>query len=186
MAYRLPSSLSTAATVPPARHQPSALPGLRQAITKPTTPNGANSSQGGPLVLAVTFSRARLASGHSAAIRASMKPPRTTSTATGEASRNRRPGWAARAVVLTEPTLRPHRSGNVTAQRRRCKSSGWPQVRELPGRGPRGREQPGLSWPGKCYRSYAASIVRRRVGVLTHTHRAGRLRNLSSPNQDHL
>ena len=57
--------------------------------------------------------------------------------------------------LLIERTLRPERSGNVTAQRRRCKSlllaSSPGTARQRP---PRRRGSQAYAWPGKCYRSY--------------------------------
>src|SRR5580693_8643007 len=104
------------------RHQPSGLPGLRQATTKPTNPKGTAAHHSPLPVLATTLRRARLAAGQASATRASTTH-RAASTVAGEASLSRRVRGAAAAVARTgtgfpsliSRTVRPERSGNVTA-----------------------------------------------------------------------
>src|SRR5580704_13942608 len=103
------------------RHQPSGLPGLRQATTKPTTPKGTAAHHSPPPVPATTLRRARLAAGQASAIRASTTH-RAASTVAGEASLSRRVRGAAAVArtgtgfpSLISRTVRPERSGNVTA-----------------------------------------------------------------------
>src|SRR5580704_17162597 len=133
MAYRLPSSLSAPATTRPRRHHPSGFRGLRQATTKPTTPKGVKVHHSGPPVPEFTPTCARPANGHWAATRVTMTQPITSAEA-GEANRRRRagrPGTAGTAAgfpSLIPQTVRPERSGNVTAggeARRRPRSAPW-------------------------------------------------------------
>src|SRR6185437_1469362 len=73
-------------TAVPRMIQPSGLPGFRQATTKPTTANGADTQTGSEPPLAFRLWCARPASGTSAIIKASVTPPRT-SAAAGDTSR---------------------------------------------------------------------------------------------------
>src|SRR5580704_7899953 len=100
--------------------------GRCQATTSPTAPNDTQTAIWGPAV-ASGFCRAASDSGIIATANTSVKAARTDADA-GDASQERRPAAQAdsppmAASVLTSATLRPDRSGNVTAQSR--KPLGW-------------------------------------------------------------
>src|SRR5580692_10351560 len=93
--------------------------GRCQATTSPAAPNDTQTAIWGPAV-ASGFCRAASDSGIIATANTSVKAARTDADA-GDASQERRPPAQAdspslAASVLTNPTLRPDRSGNVTAQ----------------------------------------------------------------------
>ncbi|HTX25935.1 MAG TPA: hypothetical protein VME19_02820 [Streptosporangiaceae bacterium] len=87
---------------------------MRQATTKPTTANAAENQTGSEALLASMFCRVRIASGGSAAIIARTRPP-STAADRGEASREPLDRPAAGCSARIDQTLRPDRSGNVTA-----------------------------------------------------------------------
>jgi hypothetical protein len=111
------------AIAPARKSQPSGLPGLRQATTKPTAPKAAENQTGAAPPLEFRLWRARLARGTLAAINTSTTPP-STAAVTGDASRKRRAVTStvcdacalAGGGFTTNPTLRRDRSGNVTAR----------------------------------------------------------------------
>ena len=84
--------------------QPSGLPGLRQATTRPTTPNGATTQTGTDPPLAFRFWCARPASGTAATTSASSAAPPASTTA------------CAGLSLPMQATVRPDRSGNVTVR----------------------------------------------------------------------
>src|ERR1022692_3215328 len=126
----------------PRRTQPSGLPGIRQATTKPTTPKPAENQTGREPLLASRLWCARPARGTSAITNASTRPPRT-SAVTGDARwRRRAPPAVVTAVCpatgstpLTERTLRPDRSGNVTGGSGQQELSGGQGAEEPAGAG---------------------------------------------------
>src|ERR1700691_4003223 len=98
--------------------QPSGLPGLREATTKPTTPRAAEYQTGDEPPLAFRLWCARRASGTSTTTRARIRPP-ATSAVTDDADPKRLDevcaGPPLDSATLMSGTLRTDSSGNVTA-----------------------------------------------------------------------
>src|SRR5580704_17786859 len=99
--------------------QPSGLPGLREATTKPTTPRAAEYQTGDEPPLAFRLWCARRASGTSTTTRARMRPPATRAV-TDNADPKRLDDVCAGppldSATLMGGTLRTDSSGNVTAR----------------------------------------------------------------------